>query len=355
MKLLETALREIAPADNESKRQASERIKILTMPLWALGRVCDIGVKLAGIYRQVPPPTGRRCIVTMAGDHGIVEEKVAIHSPDVTRQMVANIIAGGAGVSVLGRLNHARLVVADLGMAVRDEELVKSGKLIDANVGKGTANFAKGPAMNREQAILAVEKGIAIARDLAADTDVFGTGEMGIGNTTPATAIVSTFTGLPVSKVCGAGAGLDQKGVAHKTKVIERALALNRPNASDALDVLAKVGGYEIGGIAGLVLGAAACRKAVLVDGFISTSGAMIAKALCPAVMDYVFLSHASAEPGHIIMCEWMGEKPLLDLGMRLGEGTGAAMAMNILEASSRILGEMATFDSAGVDGTPKV
>lgn len=350
MELLKNTMNAIVPLDADAMRRAEERIRNLTMPTWALGRLCDLGVRLAGMTGSVPAPVARRTIVVMAGDHGVVEEGVASQPPKVTRQMVANIAGGGAGVSVLSRLNGARLVVADFGMASRDEEMIRSGTLVDCNVGKGTANMAKGPAMSREQAVRAVENGIAMARDLAETTDVFGTGEMGIGNSTPATAMASVFAGIPVQDVCGPGAGLNSEGVKRKARVIEGAIALNRPDPADALDVLSKVGGFEIAGIAGLVLGAAACRRAVLVDGFISTAGAMAARALCPDAMPYVILAHASAEPGHRMMCEWLGQKPLLNLDMRLGEGTGAAMAMNILEASSRIVGEMATFDSAGVD-----
>lgn len=350
MELLEETILAIVPPDADAMREAEARIDNLTMPPRALGRVCDIAIRLSGIAGRMPPPIERRTIVTMAGDHGIVDEGVSRHGREVTMQMVANIAAGGAGVNVLGRMNGARVVVVDFGMADRDENMVRDGLLIDKNVGKGTANFAQGPAMNREQACLAVERGIEMARDLADETDVFGTGEMGIGNTSPATAIASCLTRLPVNMLCGAGTGLDNRGLANKIKVIENGLRLNRPNPEDALDILAKVGGYEIAGIAGLILGSAACRKPVLVDGFISTAGAMIARVLCAGAAPYMFLSHASAEPGHVIMCEWLGDEPILNLGMRLGEGTGAAMAMNVLEASSRILSEMATFDSAGVD-----
>lgn len=350
MKLLEETILAINPVDAAAIAEAEERIGNLTMPPHALGRICDIAVRLSGITGEMPPPVERRVIVTMAGDHGIVDEGVSMHGREVTRQMVANIAAGGAGVNVLGRMNRARVLVADFGMESRDERLVADGFLIDKNVGKGTANFARGPAMNQEQAVLAVERGIEIARDLAPRTDIFGTGEMGIGNTSPATAIAACLTKLPVNVLCGAGTGLDSHGVARKVRAIQQGLQLNRPNPGDGLDILAKVGGYEIAGIAGLILGAAACRKPVLVDGFISTAGAMIAKSLCAGALPYMFLSHASAEPGHVVMCEWLGQKPILDLGMRLGEGTGAAMAMNVLEAASRILSEMATFDSAGVD-----
>lgn len=356
MGLLETTIAEIPPLDTDAMRAAEKRVNILTMPEWALGRICDLSVRLAGITGKMPPPVKSRVIVVMAGDHGIVEEGVSPQPSKVTQQMVANMAAGGAGVNVLSRLNSTRVLLADFGMLERDEELVRQGRLIDCNVGKGTANFAKGPAMSREDAVRAVENGIALAQKLAVDTDVFGTGEMGIGNTTPATAIAAVLTNQSPDMLTGPGAGLRREALVRKAKIIRAALDMHRPNPDDALDILSKVGGFEIAGIAGLILGAASRRKPILVDGFISTAGAMLARKFCPEVKAHTILAHGSAEPGHAIMCEWLGQRPLLSLDMRLGEGTGAAMAMNIVDAASRILSEMATFDSAGVtvDGLGK-
>ncbi len=350
MELLQKTFSAIQPLDRNAMRDAERRIHSLTMPDWALGTLCDLAVRLSGIAGKTPPPTARKTIVVMAGDHGVTEEGVSPYSRKVTQQMVANMAAGGAGVNVLGRLNGAQVLLADFGMAERDGELVRQGKLIDCNVGKGTANLAKTHAMTREAAVRSIENGIRLAHNLADETDVFATGEMGIGNTTPATAIVSAMTGREPEDLTGPGAGLARDAVAKKARIIKDALARHKPDANDPLDVLAKVGGFEIGGIAGLVLGAASAGKPVLVDGFISTAGAMLACGLCPEAKSYAVLSHASAEPGHALMCEWLGQRPLLSLGMRLGEGTGAALAMNLLEAANRILTEMATFDSAGVD-----
>lgn len=350
MEFLNKTISAIQPLDADAMRRTEQRIHSLTMPDWALGALCDLAVRLSGMAGTVPPPVARRAIVVMAGDHGVVEEGVSPYSQKVTQQMVANMAAGGAGVNVLGRLNGAKVLLADFGMAERDEELVRQGKLIDCNVGKGTANFAKTHAMTLEAAAQSIENGIRLAHDLADETDVFATGEMGIGNTTPATAIVAAMTGQAPDALTGPGAGLARDAVAKKARLIGDALARHRPDANDPLDVLAKVGGFEIGGIAGLVLGAASRRRPVLVDGFISTAGAMLACGLCPEAKSYAILSHASAEPGHALMCEWLGLRPLLSLGMRLGEGTGAALAMNLLEAACRILTEMATFDSAGVE-----
>ncbi|MDR0362124.1 MAG: nicotinate-nucleotide--dimethylbenzimidazole phosphoribosyltransferase [Planctomycetota bacterium] len=349
MSLLEKTIQSITPRDSVARKAARERIRRLTMPPGALGKICDLAVELAGITGRMPPPVARKMVVVMAGDHGVVDEGVSASTREVTRQMVANFITGGAGVNVLARLNGAEVVVADVGMADRDEDLVRSGKLIGINVMKGTRNMRREPAMSREQAIKAIEAGIEIAERFVDTVDVFGAGEMGIGNTTPATAIVSILTGRPVEGLCGKGAGLRPEGVKRKAGIIEESIALHKPDPSDPLDVLAKVGGLEIGAIAGLILGAAARRKPVLVDGFISTAGAMIAKALAPFVRDHFILAHASGEPGHPAMREWIGRDPLLHLDMRLGEGTGAALAMNLVEAAARILSEMATFEGAGV------
>jgi nicotinate-nucleotide--dimethylbenzimidazole phosphoribosyltransferase len=239
-------------------------------------------------------------------------------------------------------------VAADLG------SLVRAGKVIDKKIAAGTANMALGPAMTREQAILAIEAGIEVSLDLGQEIDLFGTGDMGIGNTTPSTAIVATLTGASVEEVTGRGTGLDDQQLQAKIAVIEKILRVNRPEAGDGLDVLAKVGGFEIGGIAGVILGAAAQRKPVLVDGFISTAGALIAQALAPGVKDYIIASHRSVEQGHRIMQEHLGCKPLLDLDLRLGEGTGAALAMHLVEAAVRVLTEVATFEEAMVAGADK-
>jgi nicotinate-nucleotide--dimethylbenzimidazole phosphoribosyltransferase len=227
--------------------------------------------------------------------------------------------------------------------------LAKAGKLIDKKIAPGTANIAAGAAMSREHAVRAVEAGIEVVDELAESTDVFGTGDMGIANTTPSTAVLAALTGLPVADLAGRGTGIDDEQLARKIAVVEKALALNRPDPQDALDVLAKVGGYEIGGIAGLVLGAAARRKPVVVDGFISTAGALLAQAMCPAASQYVIAAHRSAEQGHRAMHARLGKEPLLDLGLRLGEGTGSALAMNLVDAAQRILTEVATFEEAHV------
>jgi nicotinate-nucleotide--dimethylbenzimidazole phosphoribosyltransferase len=349
MSLLHDTLTQIAPQDIAWRTKAKQRLDQLIMPHWALGRLMDLGVDLAGMTRSMSPPVTRKTIVTMAGDHGVAAEGVSKYPQEVTPQMVLGFVGGMAGISALSRLANARVVVVDMGVAADLSALVEAGQWIDKKIAFGTANIAVGPAMTREQAVQAIEAGIDVVDRLADVTDVFGTGDMGIANTTPSTAVVATLTGLAVADLTGRGTGIDDSQFAHKINVVERSLAVNRPDPNDALDVLAKVGGFEIGGIAGVVLGAAARRRPVVVDGFISTAGALLAQTLCPAACDYVIAAHRSAEQGHRAMHAHLGKEPLLDLGLRLGEGTGAALAMNLVEAAHSILTEVATFDEAHV------
>jgi nicotinate-nucleotide--dimethylbenzimidazole phosphoribosyltransferase len=264
---------------------------------------------------------------------------------------VANFATGGAGVNALAKVGGADLLVVDMGVAGDLSEWVDRGAVVDCRVGPGTRDISVGPAMSREDAVVSVEHGIRLALERSPDTDIFGTGEMGIGNTTPSAAICACVTGEPIERVTGRGTGIDDHRLQQKIEVVRRALTVNAPNCEDGLDVLAGVGGFEIGGIAGLILGAARERRPVVVDGFISTAGALIAQALCPAAADYMVLAHASAEYGHEAMCAYLGKRPLLDLDFRLGEGTGAALAMPLLEGAVRVLSEVATFSEAGVSG----
>lgn len=348
---LEATFRKIFPQDMSYRDKAVARLEQLTMPHWALGDLMDLAVDLAGMTRSMNPPVERKKVVVMVGDHGVTAEGVSKYPSEVTAQMVYNFVNGGAGINALAGQAGAEVVVADIGTASDLSDLVASGKIIAKKIGNGTANMAKGPAMTRTHAVMAVEVGIEIALSLADDTDVFGTGDMGIGNTTPSTAIAAVLTGQDVSALTGRGTGLDDDQLRHKIKVIEKALKVNEPDPKDGLDVLAKVGGFEIGAIAGLIIGAAARRKPVVVDGFISTAGALIAYSLEPFVRDYIICSHRSVEQGHRVMHEHLKLKPLLDLNLRLGEGTGGALAMNLLDAAVAILTQVATFDDAGVTG----
>ncbi len=352
MSLLHETIARIVPQDDASRAKAKDRLDQLVMPHWALGRLMDLATDLAGITRSANPPVARKTIVVMAGDHGVVAEGVSKYPQEVTPQMVLGFVHGMAGINAMVRLAGAGVVVVDMGVAADLGELARSGKIVDKKIAPGTANIARGPAMTRDQAIRSIEAGIDVVERLADGVDVFGTGDMGIANTTPSTAIVAAFTRSPVAELTGRGTGVDDKQLAHKISIIEKALQVNRPDPADGLDVLAKVGGFEIGGIAGLVLGAAARKKPVVVDGFISTAGALVAHALCPTAAQYIIAAHRSAERGHKAMHSLLGVEPLLDLGLRLGEGTGAALAMNLVEAAKRILTEIATFAEAHVSET---
>ena len=354
MGILQTTISQITGQDESFRQQAKDRLDQLTMPHWALGRLMDLAMDLAGQTRSMHPPIARKAVLVLAADHGVAVEGVSKFPQEVTQQMVSNFVNGGAGINALARPAEADVIVVDMGVAADLSALVRSGKLIDKKIAHGTANMAIGPAMTREQAVAAVEAGIDLVNTLAEQYDLFGTGEMGIANTTPSSAIVAALSGQSAQSVTGRGTGLDDAQLAAKVRVIEASLALNRPDARDGLDLLAKVGGFEIGGIAGVILGAAAHRKPVLVDGFISTAGALIAHQLAPASTQFVIAAHRSVEIGHRIMQEHLGVFPLLDLNMRLGEGTGAALAMPIVEAAARVLTEVATFAEAAVAGADK-
>lgn len=347
MDLLRETLARIAPQSEAWRQKARARLEQLTMPHWALGRVMDLAEDLAGMTRSLQPPVARKAIVTMAGDHGVTSEGVSLYPAEVTAQMVGNFARGGAGVNALAAVSGAQVVVVNMG--VRGDVGGLSG-VIDCAQGRGTDNIARGPAMTPETAVACVEAGIGLVARMA-DVDVFGTGDMGIGNTTPSTAIAASITGQSVSELAGRGTGIGDEQLGHKVAVIEQALSVNRPNGRDGLDVLAKVGGFEIGGIAGMILGAAAQKKPVLVDGFISTAGALIAHAICPAALDYVIAAHESAERGHRVMLDFLSKKPLLSLDLRLGEGTGAALAFPLVDGAMNVLTRVATFDEAQVSG----
>ncbi len=344
---LEQTIQRIAPLDEAAMSAARARQDILTKPQGSLGRLEELSIQVAGITAQAIPVIRDKAVITIAGDHGVVAEGVSAYPSEVTPQMVYNFLRGGAAINVLGRHVGARVVVVDAGVAA---ELEPHPQLIDKKVAPGTANMAQGPAMTRQQAVQAIEAGIeALEGELAKGLDIVATGDMGIGNTTPSSAIVAAITGRPVAEVTGRGTGIDDAQLAHKVEVIERALAVNRPDADDGLDVLSKVGGFEIGAIAGVILGAAAHRVPVVVDGFISTAGALIAHTLCPPAGAYMISGHRSVEIGHQTALAHIGLKPLVDLDLRLGEGTGAALGIGLVEASCKVLAEMATFADAGV------
>lgn len=347
MNLLETTLASIKQVDPALLAAAQELLDNKTKPLGSLGLIEEFGRRYAAIQGSMQPVLGKKVIFTFAGDHGVVEEGVSAFPREVTPQMVLNFLNGGAGVNVLARHAGAEVRVVDMGV---DFDFEDAPGLIDRKIARGTKNLAKGPAMNRSEVLVALEAGISLAFGAKAEgVTLLGTGDMGIGNTTPSSAIIAAISGISVRDLTHRGTGINNEALERKIRAIEQGLAINRPDPADPLDVLAKVGGFEIAGIAGLVLGAAAAGIPVVVDGFISTAGALIASELHPQVRDYIFAAHQSVEIGHTYMLERIGCEPILDLNLRLGEGTGAALAMMLIEAGVKVLNEMASFAEAGV------
>jgi nicotinate-nucleotide--dimethylbenzimidazole phosphoribosyltransferase len=345
--LLSNVIEMIKPLDKEVMAQAQARQDILTKPQGSLGKLEELSVQLSGIQGKPIPQIRHKAIITMAGDHGVVAEKVGNWPQEVTAQMVYNFLGGGAAINVIARQVGARIIVVDMGVA---SELETNPQLLSRKVSPGTQNMCLGPAMTDEQAIKAIETGIEIIKDeVAKGLDIVGTGDMGIGNTTASSAICAVITGKPVAEVTGRGTGITDEQLVHKIEVINRALTVNRPDPSQPLAVLSKVGGFEIGGLVGVMLAAAAHRIPVVIDGFISGAAALIATSLAPRLKDFLISAHLSAESGHRLLLEHLGIKPLLTLDMRLGEGTGAALAIFLAETSARILDEMATFAEAEV------
>ena len=347
--MLTKLLSAIVPPDAEAGAIAQERLDRLTKPPGSLGRLEELARRLVEISGRCPPVIERPVIFTLAADHGVTVEGVSAYPQVVTAQMVENFLAGGAAVNVLARHVGATVVVADLGLAT---PLPDRPELVRRPIAAGTANMAIGPAMTRDEALRALAVGAELVEaEWARGADAIGTGEMGIGNTTAASAVVAALTGVPVEEVTGLGTGIEHAAWRRKVSVIERALAVNQPDPADAIDVLAKVGGFEIAGLTGVALAGAAHRLPVFVDGFIAGAAALCAVGLAPDARGYLIASHRSVEPGHRHVLDALGQTPYLDLGMRLGEGTGAALCIGLARAAAAILREMATFKSAGVSG----
>jgi len=348
MTMLEKTIRNIHRPNTTVYEQAKERLRRQARPAGSLGILEDVGARLAGIFETLDVRLTHKIIVTCAGDHGVCAEGVSLFPSEVTSQMVYNFIHAGASINVLARHANARVEVADLGVA---HDFPADLPIFHKKVGRGTKNLSTGPAMTREEAVKSIENGIEIIDELVKNGPVhlLGTGDMGIGNTTPSTAIIACFSHLPVSQLCGRGTGIDDNGLMKKISAIERGLTCNSPDPDDPIDVLAKVGGFEIGGLAGLVIGAAANNIPVICDGLISTAGALIACKLAPAARNYLFAGHKSVEVGHRFMLEELNLEPLLDLQFRLGEGTGAALAMELMDAATRILIEIKTFEEVAI------
>ena len=354
----------IRPVDPASAARAAARAADLAIPAGSLGRMLDLGVLLAAIQGTLQPSFPRKAIVTAAGDHGVTRRGVSAFPAEVTPQMVANFVRGQAAVSALAGVAGARIMVVDAGVAADLRELLgdrvsadfstvfDNGGVLDRKVRLGTADLSRGAAMSREEAVRSLEAGIDVALGLrGAGIDLVGTGDMGIGNTTPSSALACVFTGRTPADMTGRGTGIDDASLERKRRVVEEGLSVNSPDPSDPVGVLAAVGGLEIGVIAGLILGGASVGIPIVVDGFISTAGALVACALAPHARGFLIAGHRSLEPGHRLMLDHLGLAPLLDLDLRLGEGTGAALAMPLIDGAAALLREMATFAEAGVAG----
>ncbi|RPI76994.1 MAG: nicotinate-nucleotide--dimethylbenzimidazole phosphoribosyltransferase [Desulfobacteraceae bacterium] len=349
---LETIARDIQPLDPIWLAKARERTAQLLMPTRALGRLHDISEQICAIQKTLQPSLDRKAFVVMAGDHGVTAEGVSAYPQEVTGSMVRTFLAGGAGINVLAAQIQADMIVVDMGVIsdLSFPELETENRLFIHKIARGTFNLAQGPAMTREQAAQSVYTGFQIATRLfEKGVHILGTGDMGIGNTTPAAAIGVVLCNSSPEAMTGRGAGVDDAGLIRKIKAVQNGLNINRPDPRDGLDVLSKVGGFEIGGIAGLVLAGAFHQRPVVIDGFISTAGALIANSLSPGVRPYLLAGHCSKEPGHGLMLKHLGLASILDLGMGLGEGAGGALAMNIIEGALRIFKNMLTFEQAGV------
>ena len=346
---LEHAVSSIEPPDADAMARAAARQQSLTKPPGSLGQLEELSIRLAGILQTEQPRIGGKAIVIAAADHGVVAQGVTAYPQDVTAQMVLNFLSGGAAINVMCRQLGIRQIIVDAGVAA---ELPPHPDLRSLGIGRGTADISQGSAMTREQVRACIEAGIGLAQEcVESGIDLIGTGDMGIGNTTASAAITSIMTGLPPEETTGDGAGRPAAGLEHKIEVIRRAIEFNDPAPKDGLAVLSGVGGFEIGVLAGVIIGAASHGRPVVLDGFISGAAALIANAISPAARDYMIAAHLSAERGHRAALDHLELTPLLDLNMRLGEGTGAGLAMPIIEAAAATLSEMATFDEAGVSG----
>lgn len=350
--IIRDTLQSIEPVSPQQLKSAQAHLDSLTKPPGSLGLLEELASRYAAISDTDTPSISKKAIIVFAADHGVTHEGISAYPPEVTAQMVQNFLAGGAAINVLARQQNAEVLVVDIGV---NHRFTSHPDLLDRKIAFGTRNMAKEPAMTRAEAEESITIGIQMAAQLADNgVDLLATGEMGIGNTTASSAIFSILGGLPASQVTGRGTGIDEKTLDNKISIIQQALEKHQPDPEDPIDILAKVGGFEIGGIMGLLLGAAAKNIPVVVDGLISSAGASLAIKLNPLVKDYVFPSHRSVEPGQRVFFDLIQTPPLFDLKMRLGEGTGAVLAFGLIEAAVKIYTEMATFQSAGISNRGK-
>lgn len=347
MQLFELALNSIRGLDSMAMERAKARLDSLTKPLGSLGRLENIVEQIAGITGEVRPEVGRKAIIVMCADNGVVDEGVSSCPKSVTASVTRNFTRGITAINIFTRQAGSELVVVDIGI---DEDIECQG-VLNRKIRKGTWNMAMGPAMTREEAIRAIEVGIEIVSDLkSGGINLLGTGEMGIGNTATSSAVSSVLTGTNPEYMVGRGSGLTSQGLDHKIEIIRKSIGINSPNPNDPVDVLAKVGGFDIAGLVGCFLGAAYNRIPILIDGFISAAAALIAVRIKPETANFLIPSHSSAEPGNRIIMEVLGLNPMLNLEMRLGEGTGAALAFHLIDAAFNAYNNMGTFEDAEIE-----
>lgn len=346
MQHIEDVCKQITPLDMQAMEQARKRQEQLTKPVGSLGRLEEMAIRVAGITGQTKPTVIRKAVLIMAGDHGVAVEGVSAYPAAVTPQMVYNFLHGGAAINALARYAQADVVVVDIGVAAE----LQHPQLVSRKIAYGTTNMVEGAAMTEQQMLDAIQVGIDIVNEqVDQGLSMVATGDMGIGNTTAASAITAVLLGLSPSQTTGRGTGIDDEQLAHKVQIIEQAISKNAPNPQQPLDALMKVGGLEIAGLVGVILGAAVHRIPIVIDGFISGAAALVAVAYCPQVRDYLFAGHTSVERGHRLLLQHLKLEPILDLELRLGEGTGAVLAMGIIEAALHAHNEMLTFAEAGV------
>ena len=346
MNLIGETIEQIGCFNKETALKAKLHLESLAMPVWALGRIMDLAQELAGIKGSIHPVFKRKTCVVMAADHGVAEEGVSAYPQEVTNLMISAMLKGGAGINAVADSAQSKVIVVDTG-TISQINYPGAENFFSKRVGNGTDNFAKGPAMTYEQAEKSIEVGIEIANELSNVNDIFGLGEVGIGNTTSATAVLCAITGYDPEKVTGRGTGINNESFQNKISVVKQALYINRPDPDDGIQILQKVGGFEIGAMAGFIIGAAAKGVPVIIDGFISTSSALLARLLCPNSVDFILASHKSTEPGHILMLKKLGKKAYLDLDLRLGEGTGAVMMMPLVDSACAVINNMFTLEQA--------
>ena len=342
----------ILPVNQKFSQIAKDHIEKLTMPPWALGDLLNLGVQLSSIQEQFPPKINHKTVYVFAGDNGITDENISLFPKIVTEQMVRNFASGGAAINVLSRHAGAETVIVDVGVDADLEDLSQKGLILNRKIRRGTYNFFEKPSMSLDEALQSLQVGLDLVKESCHETDLYAIGEMGIGNTTTSSALLSALLDKDPDQLTGKGTGLDDQARLHKVEIIRE--SLKRRSASskdDPLTLLQKIGSFEIGAMVGMVLGCALYRRPLLMDGLISSTAGLLASRINKSVTPYLFLAHKSVEPGHMAIIEELQLKPLLDLNMRLGEGSGTPLAMNLLEASSKIMAEMATFESAQVSG----